>query len=448
MKNQSKTIRFGDTHRHFPVPKTFSVIAKPIGPKCNLNCTYCYYLEKENFYPDTTKFKLRENALEQFIKSYIQDQEAGHITFAWQGGEPTMLGVDYFKKALELQKKYANGKTIANAFQTNGTYITDEWCSFFKDNGFLVGISIDGPEKLNDHYRRTKGGEPTFRKIMKGIELLHKHQVEFNTLSVVNDLTSQYPLEIYRFLKSIGSTFMQFIPIVECSATQDDNLKLVTEAYEKKAHVTEWSVDPEKYGEFLCAIFDEWVRNDVARYFVQIFDVTLANWIGQSPGLCVFGDTCGRAAAIEHNGDVYSCDHYVYENYYLGNVMDTSLGEMLASQKQTDFGLAKRNSLPRYCLQCEYHFACHGECPKNRFIKTPDGQDGLNYLCKGYKMFFKYATPFMNYMAKELEKKRAPANVMQWIKQKESKKIAYNKLGRNDPCFCGSGLKYKKCHGK
>lgn len=258
MKNQSITILFGDAYRHFTAPKAFNVMAKPYGPKCNLNCSYCYYLEKENIYPNTKNFKLYKNILERFVKSYIQDQEADRITFVWQGGESTMLGIDYFKKAIEFQKKYANGKTIENAFQTNGTYIDEDWCRFFKDSNFLVGISIDGPEKLNDHYRMTKGGEPTFKKVMKGIQLLHKHQVEFNTLSVVNDLTSKHPMEVYRFLKSIGSGFMQFIPIVEREAVQDEKLKLVDPSYDKEAYVTEWTVKPKKYGEFLCSIFDEW----------------------------------------------------------------------------------------------------------------------------------------------------------------------------------------------
>lgn len=415
MKNKSKTILFGDAYRHFTAPKAFNVMVKPIGPKCNLNCTYCYYLEKENIYPDTQNFKLQEDVLEKFTKSYIQDQEADHITFVWQGGESTMLGIDYFKKALEFQKQYAAGKTIENAFQTNGTFIDDEWCKFFNDSNFLVGISIDGPEKLNDHYRKTNGGAPTFQRVMKSIELLHKYNVAFNTLSVVNKVTSEYPLEIYHFLKSIGSGYIQFIPIVERKAVHEEKLKLVHASYYKEAYVTEWSVNPEKYGEFLCAIFDEWVRHDVGNYYVQLFDVTLANWVGQPPGLCVFDGTCGMAAVMEHNGDIYSCDHFVYDKYRLGNVINNSLGEMITSQQQTDFGLAKRNALPKYCLKCEYRFACHGECPKHRFVKTPDGEPGLNYLCKAYKMFFRHVIPSMNYMANELSKKRPPANVMNRI---------------------------------
>jgi uncharacterized protein len=428
-------------------PNAFSVMVKPIGSVCNLNCTYCYYLEKKKLYPDTINFRLSYELLELFVKQFIEVHEVPVVTFTWQGGEPTLLGLDYFEKVIELQKKYAGGKNIENAFQTNGTRLNDDWCRFFNDNKILVGVSIDGEEHNHDHHRRTTSGGPTFKRVMKGIELLHKHKVEFNTLSVVNSYNARFAKETYRFLKKTGSGFMQFLPVVERTANihEEGRLDLVAPIYGTNASVTEWSVPAKAYGEFLITIFDEWVRNDVARYYVQIFDTTLANYVGEMPGVCVFAETCGDALVMEHNGDVFSCDHFVYPEYYLGNITKTPLVEMLKSQKQFDFGIDKRNKLPRYCLRCEVRYACHGECPKHRFILTPDGQPGLNYLCEGYKMFFHHAEPYMEYMARELKNKRAPANVMQWIRNKENQVIKPLKPERNDPCPCGSGKKFKNC---
>jgi uncharacterized protein len=428
-------------------PNAFHVMLKPVGPTCNLNCTYCYYLEKKKLYPGKKDFKMSDELLEEFIKQFIEANQIPVVTFTWQGGEPTLMGLDFYRKAIELQKKYAGGKTIGNSFQTNGTRLNEDWCKFFNDNKILVGISIDGPEHNHDHFRRTASGGPTFKRAMKGIELLQKHKVEFNTLSCVNDYNVHFASETYRFLKSIGSVFLQFLPVVERKATQqpENLLTLVANDYSGDAEVTEWSVNGKDFGKFLITIFNEWVRSDVGRYYVQIFDATLANYAGEMPGICVFAETCGDALVIEHNGDLFSCDHYVYPEYYLGNILDKPMSDLVKSQQQFDFGIDKRNKLPRYCLQCDVRFACHGECPKHRFLNTPDGKPGLNYLCVGYKMFFHHVEPYMDYMAKELKNKRAPANVMNWIRNKESQVIKSAIPERNDPCPCGSGKKFKNC---
>jgi uncharacterized protein len=390
---------------------------------------------------------MADEVLESFIRQYIETQQVPVVTFTWQGGEPTLCGIDYFRKALDLQKKYASGKTIENSFQTNGTRLNEDWCKFFADNKMLVGISIDGPEHNHDHYRMTASGGTSFKRVMKGIELLHKHKVEFNTLSCVNNYNVHFASETYRFLKNIGSGFIQFLPVIEREAVhrQEDLLSLVANNYPGDAKVTEWSVKSKEFGKFLVRIFDEWVRNDVARYFVQIFDSTLANYYGEMPGICVFAETCGDALVMEHNGDLFSCDHFVYPEYFLGNIMDSSLIDLVKSQRQFDFGINKRNKLPVYCLRCDVRYACHGECPKHRFIYTPDGKPGLNYLCEGYKIFFHYVEPYMEYMAKELKNKRAPANVMNWIRNKENQVIKPAVPERNDPCPCGSGKKFKNC---
>lgn len=428
-------------------PNAFNVMVKPTGPVCNLNCTYCYYLEKSKLFPGKSDFKLNEDILEDFIKQYIESLQIPVVTFTWQGGEPTLLGLDYFKKVIDLQKKYSAGKTIENAFQTNGTRLNDNWCKFFTDNNILVGISIDGEEHNHDHYRKTNAGGPTFKRAMKGVELLHKNKVDFNTLSVVNSYNVNFASETYRFLKRIGSRFIQFLPVVERTTLNPEpgTLNLVGPDYTGDARVTEWSVSGADFGKFLITIFNEWVRSDVARYYVQIFDTTLANYVGEMPGLCVFSETCGDALVMEHNGDLFSCDHYVYPEYLLGNIKETPMIDMVKSQRQFDFGINKRNKLPRYCLICEVRYACHGECPKHRFLKSPDGQPGLNYLCEGYKRFFKHVEPYMEYMSKELKAKRAPANVMQWIRNKDNQVVRPIHPERNDLCPCGSGKKFKNC---
>ena len=390
--------------------KSFHIMAKPTGPICNLDCKYCFYLEKENLYPDKSDFAMSYDVLESFIKQKIEIHNVDQVNFARQGGEPTLLGIDFFKKIVELQKKYSNGKRIENGFQTNGILLNDEWCSFFSENNFLIGLSIDGPKELHDKYRVYKGGQPTFDRVMRGIQFLKKHDVEFNTLTVVNKENSYYPLKVYNFLKEAGSGYMQFIPDVE-RVSENEQLKLVLPGYKGDAEVTNWSVESLQYGNFLCEIFDEWVRKDVGKYFVQIFDVALESWLGIQQSLCVFNETCGRALAIEHNGDLYSCDHYVYPENKLGNIIEQPLESLIYSEQQVKFGKDKKDTLPKYCLNCEVKFACNGECPKHRFIETPDGENGLNYLCAGYK-FFNRINPYMKFISNELVNKRPASNIM------------------------------------
>lgn len=424
----------------------FHVMAKPTGPICNLDCKYCFYLEKENLYNTVQDFKMPDDVLESFIKQMIEAHDTPTANFAWQGGEPTLLGVEYFEKVVSLQAKYSNGKQITNAFQTNGVLLDDRWGELFAANGFLVGLSIDGPRELHDEYRVNKGNKPTFDNVIRGLDFLKKYNVDFNTLTVVHAGNSKYPKQVYNFLKEIDSKFMQFIPIVEriSQAPGNNDLKLVSPDYEESAVVTSWSVQPDGYGKFLIEIFEEWVRNDVGKYFVQIFDVALEAWVGQNPSLCVFRDECGQAMAIEHNGDLYSCDHYVYPENKLGNIMESPLVSMLHSKQQVKFGRDKNDTLPKFCLDCDVRFVCNGECPKHRFVKTPDSKEGLNYLCAGYKKFFTHIDPYMRFMAGQLQKQSAPANVMVWAKQKDAGFPSLN-VGRNDLCPCGSGKKYKNC---
>ncbi len=435
-------------------PRGFHIMTKPIGPICNLDCKYCFYLEKEKLYSDERKWKMSDEVLEEYIRQYIQSQPAPEIIFAWQGGEPTLLGVSFFRRVVELQQKYADGKKIANALQTNGTLLDDEWCEFFAQHKFLIGLSIDGPRELHDKYRVDKQGKPSFDAVMCGLELLKKHRADFNTLTVVHRANSQKPLEVYRFLRAIGSGFIQFIPLVERQA--EPRLKVLGfdlaeppepgMSNDPDSPVTGWSVQAKQYGQFLCDIFDEWVRKDVGQVFVQLFDVALGNWMGLGSSLCVFAEKCGAAMAIEHNGDLYSCDHYVYPKYHLGNLMNQSLGAMAASPLQVKFGNDKLDSLPQYCRKCEVRFACHGECPKHRFIKTPDGEDGLNYLCPAYKQFFNHIDAPMRIMAQLLNSQRPAAMVMNVLRRQEQQTRSGG-IGRNDPCPCGSGKKFKKCCG-
>jgi len=404
-----------DPNLRIPGADSFHVMAKPIGPVCNLDCTYCYYLEKEKLFPRGENFRMKPEVLDAYIRQYIESQSSPEITFAWQGGEPTLLGVDYFKKIVELERKYAGGRPVHNALQTNGTKLDHEWCRFFRENGFLIGLSIDGPRALHDTYRVDKGGKPTFDRVMHGLNLLKKHQVEFNTLTVVNASNVKHPLKVYDFLRETGSGFIQFIPLVErVPAERGSNLDFAEppEAGQSPSPVTRWSVNAELYGDFLIAIFDQWVRRDVGKVFVQMFDVSLGIWSGAGAGLCVFLENCGRALAIEHNGDLFSCDHFVYPKYQLGNIMNNSLGDMVNSERQSAFGRAKSDLLPKYCRECDVRFACNGECPKHRFIKTPDGEEGLNYLCPAYKKFFHHVDPLMKQMAALLHSGRAPAEIM------------------------------------
>ena len=434
-------------------PLACHVMAKPSGPICNINCRYCFYLEKEKLYREDKKsWRMNDETLELYVRQYIEAQDVPEINFAWQGGEPTLMGVDFFRKAVALQERYADGKTITNAFQTNGILIDDEWGAFLSENRFLVGVSIDGPREVHDRYRLDKGGKPTFDRVVAGIDALKKHEAEFNTLTVLQADNARRPLEVYRFLKEIGSHFMQFIPIVERVAQEaaDDELELVDPYFDGRARVSAWSLGSAQYGRFLCAVFDEWVRQDVGTFFVQIFDVALGAWLGQNPTLCVFSETCGNAMIIEHNGDLYSCDHFVYPEYNLGNVRDKTIREMATSPKQVKFGQDKRDALPTVCRGCEVRFACNGGCPKHRFERTPDGEGGLNTFCRGYKMFFRHADPYMRFMANELRNGRPAVNVMEWVRYQDSLKASVKARvpGRNDPCPCGSGKKFKHCCGR
>lgn len=404
----------------------FHLMTKPIGSRCNLDCSYCFYLEKEKLYTDSGGMRMKPEVLETYVRDYIAAQPGNLVSFAWQGGEPTLLGVGFFETVMRLQGRHAQGKTIENAFQTNGVLLDDTWGEFLARNRFLVGISIDGPAHLHDAYRVDRGGQPTFARVMAGLQVLRKHGVEFNTLTTVHRKNAAHPLEVYRFLRGAGSRYLQFIPIVERnSATGKDGLWLAPppdheDAAALDSQVTPWSVRPVEYGDFLCRIFDEWVQRDVGQVFVQQFDAALANWAGEPAGICVFSENCGRALAVEHNGDVYSCDHYVYPRYRLGNLMNTALAEIVDSPEQERFGRAKSEGLPRYCRECSVRFACHGECPKHRFLTTPHGETGLNYLCAGYKKFFTHVDSPMRTMAALLAMQQSPANIMrtprsQWL---------------------------------
>ena len=388
---------------------------KPAGSLCNMRCQYCYYLEKGQMYKEDKNRVISDSMLETFIKNYIESQTLPQVLFTWHGGETLMRPVSFYKRALELQRYYAGGRQIDNCIQTNGTLITEEWCKFFKENNFLVGVSIDGPQEFHDEYRKTASGGPSFQKVMKGIQLLNKYGVEWNALAVVNDFNAEYPLDFYHFFKEIGCHFIQFTPIVERKVSRPDGLTLAP-GMEEGGELLDFSVTPEQWGNFLCEIFDEWVRNDVGDYYIQLFDATLANWVGQVPGVCTMAEECGHAGVMEYNGDVYSCDHFVFPEYRLGNLGERSLYELMNSEKQKEFAKNKKKRLPQQCLECEFLFACHGECPKNRFVKDEYGNPGLNYLCKGYKMFFDHVAPYMDFMKAEFLAERAPANIMEYLK--------------------------------
>jgi len=357
---------------------------------------------------------MSDTILEKFTEEYINAQTQNEILFTWHGGEPLLRPISFYKKALEYQKKYGRGRKIDNVLQTNGTMLTDAWCEFFKENNFLIGISIDGPQDFHDEYRRDKGGLPTFVKVMKGIDLLKKHGVEFNAMAVVNEYNANYPVEFFQFFKELGVKYIQFAPIVERINQQENGLKLTTP--DEEAELAEFSVLPIQWGKFLVGLFDEWIKEDVGNIYIQMFDSTLANWVGEQPGICTLARHCGHAGVMEFNGDVYSCDHFVFPEYKLGNINTDSLASMMYSEKQLKFGTDKYDTLPRQCFECEFLFACNGECPKNRFARTKDGEYGLNYLCAGWKMFYGHVAPYMDFMKKELLNERPPANVMEWAK--------------------------------
>lgn len=398
-----------------PFARPLYIMTKPAGSSCNLACEYCYYLEKKNLYKDASadrRHVMSDDMLERFIKMYIESQSMPQILFSWHGGETLMRPLSFYKKVIELQKKYGGGLVIDNSIQTNGTLLTDEWCRFFKDNNWLVGVSVDGPQEFHDEYRRNNIGAPSFHKVMRGINLLKKHAVEWNALAVVNDFNADYPLDFYHFFKEIECRYIQFTPIVERIIPHTDGRTLASPMDAHDAPLADFSVSPAQWGEFLCTIFDEWVKNDVGQYFIQLFDSTLANWAGVQPGVCTMARTCGHAGVMEFNGDVYSCDHFVFPEYKLGNIREKTLVEMMYSDRQQKFGTDKYDSLPGQCRRCKYLFACNGECPKNRFTVTADGEPSLNYLCEGYYRFFEHVAPYMDFMKNELDNQRPPSNVM------------------------------------
>jgi uncharacterized protein len=414
-------------------------MVKPRGSICNLACQYCYYLKKEQLYP-AADFRMSDTLLEEYTRQYLAAQPSPEVTFAWQGGEPTLMGLDFYRKAVEFQAHYRQaGITIHNTFQTNGVMLDEAWCDFFHDNNFLIGLSIDGPRPLHDVYRQDKGGRPTFDLVLQALRLLQKKQVRFNTLTCVSAANAGQALKVYRFLcDEAGSEFIQFIPIVE---RDNEN------GFQAGSRVTNRSVDGRQYADFLIAIFDEWVRNDVGRIFVQIFDAALSAWVGRPPGLCIFEETCGQTMAMEFNGDLYACDHYVEPGYYLGNITTKSLDRLARAPRQAQFGMDKRRGLPAYCQACEVRFICNGGCPKDRLLKTPDrrdgeGEPGLNYLCAGYRAFFNYAGPFMRRMAAALKKGQAPASIMPWV----ASQPRLDEAPPGSPCPCGSGKPVEDCH--
>ena len=399
-----------------PFAKPLYVMLKPAGAHCNLACKYCYYLEKNNLYQNSHRHLMSDETLEQFTREYIEAQTMPQVLFTWHGGEPLMRSIDFYKKALALQKKYAHGKQIDNVIQTNGTLLTDEWCEFFAKNHWLVGISIDGPQEYHDHYRVTPAGKPSWEKVMQGISLLKKHRVEWNAMAVVNAYNAEHPLEFYHFFRDNGCQYLQFTPIVERLTEHEDGRTLASLADDREIPLADASVTPQQWGNFLCTIFDDWVRHDVGKTFVEIFDCTLANWMGVLPGICAYSKECGHAGVMEHNGDVYSCDHFVFPEYKLGNIREQSLIDMLYGEKQQVFSRLKHTSLPRQCKECDMEFACHGECPKNRFEKDKYGEPGLNYLCQGYYQYYTHVAPYMDFMKRELLAQRPPANIMNVLK--------------------------------
>lgn len=399
-----------------PFAKPLYVMLKPAGAHCNLACKYCYYLEKNNLYQNSHRHLMSDEMLEQFTREYIEAQTMPQVLFTWHGGEPLMRSIDFYKKALALQKKYAHGKQIDNVIQTNGTLLTDEWCEFFAKNHWLVGISIDGPQEYHDHYRVTPDGKPSWEKVMQGISLLKKHRVEWNAMAVVNAYNAEHPLEFYHFFRDNGCQYLQFTPIVERLTEHEDGRTLASLADDREIPLADASVTPQQWGNFLCTIFDDWVRHDVGKTFVEIFDCTLANWMGVLPGICAYSKECGHAGVMEHNGDVYSCDHFVFPEYKLGNIREQSLINMLYGEKQQAFSRLKHTSLPRQCKECDMEFACHGECPKNRFEKDKYGEQGLNYLCQGYYQYYTHVAPYMDFMKRELLAQRPPANIMNVLK--------------------------------
>ncbi len=437
-------------------PRAFHLLVKPTGAVCNLDCSYCFFLSKEMLYPGS-RFRMADDLLEIYIRQLIEAHRVPEVQLAWQGGEPTLMGLPFFRRAVALAESYRRpGMTIHYALQTNGTLLDDEWGEFLAANNFLVGISLDGPRDIHDTYRHDKGGGPTFDKVLRGLEALKRHRVEWNVLCTLHRANAERPLDVYRFFRDeLGAEHIQFIPIIERMAAAEEGPATEWSSWRDRPlyvqagdHVTQRSITAEQYGRFLCAVFDEWVRHDVGRVYVQMFEVALANWFGTPPGLCIHAKTCGGALALEHTGDLYACDHFVEPAYRLGNIREEHMIELIASDRQLQFGRDKFETLPAYCRGCDVRFACHGGCPKDRFIHTPDGEPGLNYLCAGYKLFFHHIADAMEFMVDELNMQRSPANIMPFMAENDAiARRVYPPVGRNEPCPCGSGRKYKQCHG-
>jgi uncharacterized protein len=422
-------------------------MAKPTGAECNLDCEYCFFLKKVNLYPGSD-FRMTDEVMESYIRQTIEGHQVPQVTIAWQGGEPTLMGLEFFKRAVEVEKKYQKpGMQIENTLQTNGVLIDEEWCKFLHQNKFLVGLSLDGPKDLHDTYRKDKAGNSVFDRVVRAARLMQEHKVEFNILCTVNAVNSQHPLDVYRFFRDdLKARYIQFIPIVERdneTGNQEGN------------KITDRSVRPEQFGKFLIEIFDEWVHKDVGVMFVQLFDGVLASYLRGYSTLCIFQPVCGEGCALEHNGDLYSCDHFVEPDYLLGNITRVPLTELISSDKQREFGQAKSSTLPKYCQECEFLFTCHGECPKNRVLETPDGETGLNWLCVGLKAFFAHANRNMQIMASLMQRGQNADAIMRVLeKEEKDKEELFAKAGRNDPCPCGATdengrpIKFKHCHGK
>ena len=425
-------------------PEAVHILGKPTGAICNLACSYCFFLDKEVLY-EGDRFRMSDDLADRYIRSLIDAHRTPQVTVAWQGGEPTLMGLDFYRRVIELEERYRKpGMAFLNSLQTNGTLLTDQWCAFFAEHGFLVGISIDGPRELHDAYRVNKRGEGTFDKVMSGLRLLQKHGVEYNVLTTVNRLNGEHPLEVYRFLRDEAKTaWMQFIPVVERVDQHGQPADLWG------SFASERSVRPEQWGRFLTAVFDDWVRHDVGNVFVQTIEAAARNWAGMGQsGMCVFNETCGSGLALEHNGDLYSCDHFVDPEFLVGNIAEASLEDLVASRQQYEFGQDKLTSLPRYCLDCDVRFACHGECPKNRFLTTPDAEPGLNYLCAGFKDFFHHIDLPMRTMIDLMRRGRPASDVMEMLAAQDRPfQDQLRNAGRNDACPCGGGLKTKRCHG-
>jgi uncharacterized protein len=428
-------------------------MAKPVGAACNLACSYCFYLREHRLLAATEGGRMAPEVLAEFIRQYIEAQPTAEVDFAWQGGEPTLAGLEFFQEVVRLQRRFADGKRIRNALQTNGTLLDDEWCAFLAEHDFLVGLSIDGPRKLHDVFRFDRRGSPSHAEAVRAAGLLIEHGVRFNTLSCVNSQTSEHPLEIYRFLKELGSRHLQFIPIVERSdsgATGGAGIPLSPPpepGVDDASRITPWSVRPEAFGEFMIEIFEEWIGQDVGEVSVQLFDIALAAWLGQPSPVCVHAEECGDALVIESDGSVYACDHYVYPAYLLGNIATSSLDELLGSDPQRAFGAAKADTLTALCRSCRYLFACRGDCPKHRFASTPEGEQGLSYLCPAYLRFFDHVEPYMATMVQLLRAGRPITDIME-ILAVHDRQSAMESAGRNDPCPCGSGRKFKHCCGR